>query len=137
MTANSKKEAWEIANRLFPTDYLEDPERSKRAGYPIYHSTADGVNAWISDLGCTLELNFPDGKTIRINIEEPATNAAVLLRYLQSQMDDYKKCEKRYGIGDRIVMKKLDAMIACKEMVESIIRQPVNLRQDGIVTVGL
>ena len=62
---------------------------------------------------------------------------SALLRYLQSQMDDFKREEKRYGIGDRMVMKKLDAMIACKEMVESIIQKPVNLQQDGIVTIGL
>lgn len=60
-----------------------------------------------------------------------------LIRYLQSQMDDYKKDEMRYGMDDRIVEKKLDAMIACKEMVEAIIREPVNLQLDGKVTIGL
>lgn len=60
-----------------------------------------------------------------------------LIRYLQSQMDDYKKNEMRYGMDDRIVEKKLDAMIACKEMVEAIIREPVNLQLDGKVTIGL
>ena len=59
-----------------------------------------------------------------------------LLNYLQSQMDDFKKEEARYGINDRVVQEKLDAMIACKEMVEALIEMPVNLQLDGKVTVG-
>lgn len=59
-----------------------------------------------------------------------------LLRYLQSQMDDFKKWEQKLGIEDRYVGHKLDAMIACKEMVEALIQEPVNLQQDGKVTIG-
>lgn len=59
-----------------------------------------------------------------------------LINYLQSQMDDFKKEEARFGIEDRIVEKKLNALIANKEMVETIIRKPVNLGLDGKVTVG-
>lgn len=59
-----------------------------------------------------------------------------LIRYLQSQMDDFKEEEARYGIEDRGVQHKLDAMIACKEMVEALIEEPVNLQINGIVTVG-
>ena len=72
MTVTSIKDAWNEAQRIFPTDYAEDKKRSKRAGYPIYHSTADGVNAWISDLGNRLEVNLPDGKSVNIWIEAPA-----------------------------------------------------------------
>lgn len=71
MTVTSIKDAWNEAQRIFPTDYAEDKQRSKRAGYPIYHSTADGVNAWISDLGNRLEVNLPDGKSVNIWIEAP------------------------------------------------------------------
>lgn len=71
MTVTSIKDAWNEAQRIFPTDYAEDKQRSKRAGYPIYHSTADGVNAWISDLGNRLEVNLPDGKSVNIWIETP------------------------------------------------------------------
>ena len=70
MTVRSIKEAWNAANRIFPTDYEHDTRASKNAGYPIYWSTAKGVNAWISDLGTTLELNMPDGSTVRINIDD-------------------------------------------------------------------
>lgn len=69
MKVSSVKEAWELANRLFPTDYEKDEERSIRAGYPIFYSTANGVNAWISDLGNRLELNYADGKLENIWIE--------------------------------------------------------------------
>ena len=71
MTVTSIKDAWNEAQRIFPTDYAEDKQRSKRAGYPIYHSTADGVNAWISDLGNRLEVNLPDGESVNIWIEAP------------------------------------------------------------------
>ena len=59
-----------------------------------------------------------------------------LLNYLQSQMNDFKKCEARLGIENEWTIHKLDAMIACKEMVEAIIEEPVNLRMDGTVTTG-
>lgn len=70
----NRDEAWKEANRLFPTDYEKDERSSQNAGYPIYMSTAEGENSWISDLGCTLELNIHNKKTkgidsIRINIE--------------------------------------------------------------------
>lgn len=59
-----------------------------------------------------------------------------LIAYLQSQMDDFQEELKQYGIEDRVVKSKLDAMIACKEMVEALIQEPVNLQKDGKVTVG-
>ena len=70
MKANSRKEAWEIADSIFSTDYMKDERRSQNAGYDIYHSTADGVNAWISDLGNRLEVNMENGETVNIWIEE-------------------------------------------------------------------
>lgn len=69
---SSVEEAWELADRLFPTDYEKDEERSNRAGYPIHYSTKEGVNAWISDLGNMLELNYYDGKSENILIEQKA-----------------------------------------------------------------
>ena len=59
-----------------------------------------------------------------------------LINYLQSQMDNFMKEKERYGIDDRYVEHKLDAMTACKEMVESLIGEPVNLQKDGRVTTG-
>lgn len=60
-----------------------------------------------------------------------------MIDYLQAQMDEFKAEEAKYGKEDRIVLKKLDAMIACKEMAEALIGQPVNLGMDGKVTVGI
>lgn len=71
MTVTSIRDAWAEVQKFFPTDYEYSAERSERAGYPIYYSTANGVNAWISDLGNHLEVNLPDGKTANIWIEEP------------------------------------------------------------------
>lgn len=60
----------------------------------------------------------------------------MLINYLQSQMNDFKKDEAEYGLEDRTTIAKLDTMIACKEMVETLINEPVNLQKDGKVTIG-
>lgn len=70
MKANTRKKAWTIADEVFPTDYMKNETRSKRAGYDIYESTAEGVTAWISDLGDRLEVNLDNGTTITIWINE-------------------------------------------------------------------
>ena len=69
MKAKSMKEAWKIADSIFNTDYIKDERRSNNAGYDIYHSTAFGVNAWISDLGDRLEVNLENGETVNIWID--------------------------------------------------------------------
>ena len=70
MKATSKAHAWEMVNEIFPTDYIKDDARSKRAGYDIYYSTAAGVHVWISDLEERIEVNLPNGKTVNIWIAE-------------------------------------------------------------------
>lgn len=59
-----------------------------------------------------------------------------LIAYLQSELDDFLKDAAKFGKDDRIVQHKLDAMLANKDMVESLILEPVNLQKDGKVTVG-
>lgn len=76
MTVTSIREAWAEVQKIFPTDYEHDTSRSERAGYPIYYSTAAGMNAWISDLGNRLEVNLPDGKSVNIWIEAPVEATA-------------------------------------------------------------
>ena len=71
ITVRSKEEAWRKADELFPTDYMKDDVSSKNAGYDIYMSTLEGMNAWISDLNSSLELNLDDGSTVRIVVLEP------------------------------------------------------------------
>ena len=75
MTVTSIRDAWAEVQKIFPTRYEHDANRSERAGYPIYYSTAADVNAWISDLGNRLEVNLPDGKSVNIWIQAPAEAA--------------------------------------------------------------
>ena len=59
MTVKTIEEAWEAANKLFPTDYQKDEESSQRAGYPIYRSTAvDHFHFYICDLNDRLDLEL-------------------------------------------------------------------------------
>ena len=76
MTVTSIRDAWAEVQKIFPTYYEHDTSRSERAGYPIYCSTAAGVDAWISDLGNRLEVNLPDGKSVDIWIEAPVEATA-------------------------------------------------------------
>lgn len=74
MKVKNMSEAWREADRLFPTDYILNSEKTERCGYPIYTSTALGNGSWISDLGTRLEVNIEDGRlcieTTNIFIEE-------------------------------------------------------------------
>lgn len=70
MKVTSRKAAWDEANKIFPTDYQKDENATARAGYPVYRSTADSTNAWISDMEDRLEVNLPGGKSVNIWIEE-------------------------------------------------------------------
>lgn len=70
MKVNNKEQAWVEADKLFPTDYIKDEKKSDIAGYDIYYSTCEGVNAWISDLEDRLEINLATGETVNIWIEE-------------------------------------------------------------------
>lgn len=72
MKVKSTCEAWAEANKIMPTDYALDEKMSARAGYKIYYSTAEGVNAYICDLGDRLEINTPDGKSTNIWIDDIA-----------------------------------------------------------------
>ena len=72
-----RSEAWELADELFPTDYIKDEAVSTSVGYPVYKSTAEGNTSWISNLGDRLELNIQEGKgikTINIWIDETTVN---------------------------------------------------------------
>lgn len=73
ITVNSKQEAWNMVNSLIDWDYEQDVRGTEIAGYPIYRSTVEGNNSWISDLNTSLELNVQKREgfeTIRIIIED-------------------------------------------------------------------
>lgn len=90
MKVNSKEQAWVEADKLFPTDYIKDEKKSDTAGYDIYYSTCDGVNAWISDLEDRLEVNLATGETVNIWIEE------------EPQFKEYQIAEALRVINDAI-----------------------------------
>ena len=74
---SSKKEAWEIVNQIFPSDYSEDTSSSERAGYPVYRSSVEFYD-YICDLGDRLEVNLKNGcKTINVWIVEPEASDEV------------------------------------------------------------
>lgn len=63
-------QALEVAFRLFPySSTTLDLERSENAGYPIYYAIED-ENAYICDLNSRIELNYPDGRTEHIHVED-------------------------------------------------------------------
>ena len=74
-------EALHIAFRLFPYSTTLDHERSKNAGYPIYYATED-ENAYICDLNSRIELNYPDGRTEHIHVEDERVTSIVRLKQL-------------------------------------------------------
>ena len=98
MKANSRKEAWKIADSIFSTDYMKDERRSKNAGYDIYFTTAAGVNAWISDLGDRLEVNLENGETVNIWIDDEPQFAEYQLADALSVISD-----AIYAIDDNIL----------------------------------
>lgn len=88
MKVATVKEAWEAAARMFPTDYRKDEESSKRAGYPIYRSTAeDHYNSYICDLNDRLEVNM-NGKSTNIWIQpdsEPKEKTYIRVVYYREK----------------------------------------------------
>lgn len=63
----SHKDAWETVRGLIDgKPYAHDDEKSKRAGYHIY--TFSG--GWVSDLGDRLEVNYENGCTYSVWIED-------------------------------------------------------------------
>ena len=59
-----------------------------------------------------------------------------MLSYLQSMLDRFVKEKEQFGIEERGVQNLMTRMLACKDMVETLIGEPVNLQKDGKVTVG-
>ena len=90
-TVKSTTEAWNKANEIFPTDYECDNQRSERAGYPVYSSTAEGHwYDYICDLGDRLELNLSNGDTVNIWVkaDEDEDNAEPTEAEIQQMVAD-------------------------------------------------
>lgn len=87
MKVTTVKEAWNMASRLFPVDYALDSQRSERAGYKIYMSTCPDVYAWICDLGDRLELNYANGSSENIWIEEKEAPRPMTFQQFLAKME--------------------------------------------------
>lgn len=90
-TVSTRKRAWQLADKLFPTDYMKDERDSLRAGYPVFNTTSTDdkyTGFHISDLNTALELNM-GAETIRINIvdqeAEIKNNFDKLLQYVSDK----------------------------------------------------
>ena len=94
ITVKNVADAWEMANKFFPTDYELDKHASDRAGYNVYSSTKAGCNAWISDLGTRLELNFENGETMNIWIEEMKEHVC----------DEVSRCRKDFSLRELLIL---------------------------------
>lgn len=70
MKVKTEVDAWKLTNRIFPGAYELDPESKNSAGYPIYRSTEPESNAYICGLNDRLELNYDDGHSENIWIED-------------------------------------------------------------------
>ena len=139
MKAKNINEAWEIANAFYPDGLLKDHTSTEKAGYKVYREIGKYYN-YVCDLGDRLELNFEDGRTLNVWIEYEEQASGVseeqMLDYLQSALSSFKEEEARYVINDRIVSKRLDSLLACAAMVESLIGKPINLQLSGTVSIG-
>lgn len=69
MKANTMKEAWEIAEKLFPYGYKLDAEASKK-GFPIYRPVEKGHDgAYIKDYGDHLVVTLESARVTCIWVE--------------------------------------------------------------------
>ena len=60
--------------------------------------------------------------------------STTMLYYLQSMLDYYREHEEKFNDDHSHAF--IAKMCACKDMVETLIQEPVNLQLDGKVTVG-
>ena len=58
-----------------------------------------------------------------------------IIEYLQEKLDEFMESKREFGM-DRETVRRFDEMIACKEMAEVLIGEPVNIRKDGKITIG-
>ncbi|MCU7522815.1 MAG: hypothetical protein HF312_21700, partial [Ignavibacteria bacterium] len=104
----SKEQAWEEANKLFPTDYAKDEQSSKNAGYPVYRSTAaDHYYDYICDLGSRLEVNLSTGETVNIWIEDSQE-----VKDLRAEVESLKKqlCSLKTALEDELEWKAYESV---------------------------
>ncbi len=83
MTVCSMKEAWAVADKMFPTDYQISETSSQNAGYPVYRSPINFYDT-ICDLGDRLEVNIA-GKSVNIWVEDPIERAMARMGFHRNE----------------------------------------------------
>ena len=83
----NKEQALRQAETILGTGFTYDSKKSENAGYPIYVSTMEGNNGWISDLGTRLEVNLHNGTSINVWIDDDV----MCLIDAQRKFDSLKK----------------------------------------------
>lgn len=89
---NSKNQAWIEADKLFPTDYMQDSSLSSCAGYPVFTSTHN-MYSWenfrILDLNCRIEVIL-NNETVNIWIDQsPIITALIKCGYHKNQFGEW------------------------------------------------
>lgn len=116
MTVTSMNKAWEAAKEMAHTAFILDKDLTERAGYKVYKSADD--KATISDLNTRLELNFANGETINIWIEEEAKTKNNKWNYSCARIENYydeKWCHDNHARSEQ-ELKEIAKQIAdnCK-----------------------
>lgn len=107
MTAKTPKDAWIKADELMPCDYMYSVERSARAGYDIYYSTAEGELAEaleiIDDAIYQIDDKISAKLSERVGIAEARNKLyaayAEIAKILKEQHPE-SKLIKRYNLQD-------------------------------------
>lgn len=135
MTVNAKTDAWKIVDAVFPADYAKDEKSSAKAGYPVYRAARGDKDAWISDLGNRLEVNYGDGNTLNIWVieQEKEVRRDDITSYLKLLTRDLYAAEKLSGVGSTAAAEKYGILTACLKMAEHLLGKPVRILRNGDV----
>ena len=111
MIVQTKKEAWEAAEKMYKTKYHKDVMSSYREGYPIY---TDGKDIIIEDFGVRLKVVKDDN----INKYE-LTNIWIAEQIGEGITEEME--QKALKISNTIVLKPSHKKLASKELHKNII----------------
>lgn len=113
MIAQTKKEAWEVAEKMYKTKYHKDVMSSYREGYPIY---TDGKDIMIEDFGVRLKVIKDDS----INKYE-LTNIWIAEQIGEGITEEME--QEALKISNTIVLKPLNIKLCSRELHKNIIFQ--------------
>ncbi len=113
MVVQTKKEAWEVAEKMYKTEYHKDVMSSYHEGYPIY---TDGKDIMIEDFGVRLKVVKDDN----INKYE-LTNIWIAEQIGEGITEEME--QEALKISNTIVLKHSNRKFASNEVHKNIIFQ--------------